>query len=175
MNRILPKSVISTVFIICSLLFAAKALAEGKPNRKKTTTNPAQNSLALKVYKSPTCGCCGKWVAHMEKAGFKAETIDLKDLSPIKNRFGIKLQYQSCHTGSLNGYVFEGHIPAPVIKRFLAEKPSNAIGLAVPAMPIGSPGMEMGDRFDPYDVLMLKKDGTTVVYQHMGLQDKLHK
>ena len=91
----------------------------------------------------------------------------------IKQRFGIAPQYQSCHTGvSADGFVFEGHVPARLIKKFLAEKPAGAIGLAVPGMPIGSPGMEMDERITPYDVLQLNKDGSTSVYSHVSTLEK---
>lgn len=94
-------------------------------------------------------------------------TLDSQDLNPIKEKYGISPSHQSCHTGVAGGYIFEGHIPAPIIQQFLSEKPGNAIGLSVPGMPIGSPGMEMGDRIDDYDVIMIKKDGSSEVYQRI--------
>lgn len=118
----------------------------------------------IKVYKSPTCGCCALWVDHMREAGFELDVEDTDDMIDIKVDAGLPLQLQSCHTALVDGYVFEGHIPAEVIARFLAEKPS-ASGLAVPGMPIGSPGMEFGDRVDPYDVLQFDAAGNTSVYE----------
>lgn len=118
----------------------------------------------IKVYKSPTCGCCALWVDHMREAGFELDVEDTDDMIGVKVDAGLPLQLQSCHTALVDGYVFEGHIPAEVIARFLAEKPS-ASGLAVPGMPIGSPGMEFGDRVDPYDVLRFDAAGTTSVYE----------
>lgn len=123
----------------------------------------------LQVLSSPTCGCCGKWVEHMQANGFDASVEHPADLNQEKTARGIAPQYQSCHTAvSADGYVFEGHIPARVIQRFLKEKHQDAIGLAAPGMPMGSPGMEMGDHFSPYDVLVLKADGSSSVYTRIG-------
>ena len=123
------------------------------------------NEDALLVHKTPTCGCCKKWIAHLEEDGLNIDTKDLQNLDDIKNMYGIKPQYRSCHTAvSTNGFIFEGHIPSKHITQFLSEDHPNAIGLSVPGMPLGSPGMEVGDRFMPYDVLILYKDGTSEVY-----------
>ncbi|PCJ19255.1 MAG: metal-binding protein [Gammaproteobacteria bacterium] len=124
----------------------------------------------MQIYKSPTCACCGEWVDHLTNAGFTTETHNTQNLSPIKSKYNISPRYQSCHTGVMGDYVFEGHIPATIIQRFLKEKPAGAFGLTVPGMPIGSPGMEMGDRYDDYDVLLLKNDGSTEVYQQVRHQ-----
>ncbi|PUA30417.1 MAG: metal-binding protein [Cellvibrio sp. 79] len=130
-----------------------------------STTPTADKPMQLEVYKSPTCGCCEEWISHLQSHGLKSNIHHPDDLNAVKNRYKISPKYQSCHTAvSPDGYVFEGHIPAPVITRFLAEKPEGAIGLAVPGMPVGSPGMEMGERFTPYDVLLLKSDGSSEVY-----------
>lgn len=118
----------------------------------------------IKVYKSPTCGCCALWVDHMREAGFELDVEDTDDMIGVKIDAGLPLQLQSCHTALVGGYVFEGHIPAEVIARFLAEKPA-ASGLAVPGMPVGSPGMEFGDRVDPYDVIRFDDAGNTSVYE----------
>jgi hypothetical protein len=102
---------------------------------------------------------------HLEEDGLNIDTKDLQNLDDIKNMYGIKPQYRSCHTAvSPNGFIFEGHIPSKHITQFLSEDHPNAIGLSVPGMPLGSPGMEVGDRFMPYDVLILYKDGTSEVY-----------
>lgn len=120
------------------------------------------------VYKDPQCGCCGKWIEHMEQAGFDLQAKDIEDLSAIKREFGIQPSQQSCHTGVWKtgrmSYVFEGHIPADIIRKFMKAIPDGAKGLAVPGMPIGSPGMEYGDQHTPYEVLLLKSDGSTEVY-----------
>lgn len=125
----------------------------------------ATEQVVLDVYKSPTCGCCGKWIDHMEQQNFATTTHHPADLAAEKQRLGVAARYQSCHTAvSPDGYVFEGHIPAKLVQQFLEEKPAGAIGLAVPGMPVGSPGMEVDDRFSPYQVLLLKEDGSSEVY-----------
>jgi hypothetical protein len=145
---------------ITFLLISHTSHASSTPSTA-TAAKPAQ----LEVYKSPTCGCCEEWISHLQSHGLKSNIHHPDDLNAIKNRYRISPQYQSCHTAiSPDGYVFEGHVPAPLITRFLAEKPEGAIGLAVPGMPVGSPGMEMGQRFTPYDVLLLKSDGSSEVY-----------
>jgi hypothetical protein len=123
-------------------------------------------SSSLTVYKTPTCGCCGKWVDYMEKAGFNVSVQELRDLSAIKRDAGVPVTHQSCHTAiaDVDGYVFEGHIPAKFVRAFLANPPEDARGLVVPAMPLGSPGMEYQDQFAAYDVFLLKADGTFDVY-----------
>ncbi|MCF7982005.1 MAG: hypothetical protein K9K86_08470 [Pseudomonadales bacterium] len=92
----------------------------------------------------------------------------MSNVSAIKAKYGIEPRYRSCHTAVVDGYVFEGHIPAHVIRQFLTEKPQNVIGLSVPGMSAGSPGMEVGDRHDSYDVLLLKQDGSTQVYVYIN-------
>ena len=121
--------------------------------------------LMLLVHKTPTCGCCKMWMKHVEKNGFTAYGQDHQDLMKIKEKYNIEPQYRSCHTAvSSDGFIFEGHIPSKYIKQFLSEDHPEAIGLSVPGMPLGSPGMEVEDRFMPYDVLILFKDGTNKVY-----------
>ncbi|HEX7090828.1 MAG TPA: DUF411 domain-containing protein [Longimicrobiales bacterium] len=121
-----------------------------------------QDSPLVVVYKSPTCGCCAKWVEHMREAGFRLEVHDTADVSAIKAQHGVTRDLQSCHTALVDGYVLEGHVPAEVVRRFLAERPMFA-GLAVPGMPMGAPGME-GPRKDRYDVVAFRRDGTREVY-----------
>ncbi len=123
----------------------------------------ADNDLpVVTVYKSPTCGCCRKWVKHMESNGFKVISKNLKNLDSIKKRFGIKRSFQSCHTAKIGNYVVEGHVPAEDVKRLLKQK-SAIDGLAVPGMPMGSPGME-GHRKDNYEVLAINKGDVTGVF-----------
>lgn len=119
------------------------------------------------VYKSPTCGCCANWVEHMREAGFEVETRDVEDarqLSALKAERGVPPQHQSCHTAVVDGYVVEGHVPADVVRRMLEERPEIA-GLAVPGMPLGSPGMEVpsGER-QAYDVIAFTGSGKSSVY-----------
>jgi hypothetical protein len=118
----------------------------------------------IDVYKSAACGCCGEWVKHLKASGFAVKTHDVANPSDYREKAGIPNELGSCHTGMVQGYAIEGHVPASEIKRLLAEKP-KAKGLAVPAMPLGSPGME-GPRKDPYDVLLVQANGRTSVYKH---------
>lgn len=115
------------------------------------------------VYKSPTCGCCTKWIDHLKANGFAVRSHDTQDVAQHKQRLGIPAGYDSCHTAVVGGYVIEGHVPASDIKRLLKEKP-QARGLTVPGMPIGSPGMEQGNQKDKYEVILLDKNGAPRVY-----------
>ena len=122
-------------------------------------------SIFLDVYKDESCGCCGGWIEHMESNSFKTLVHHPANLSAVKQRLGIPPRLQSCHTSvSTQGFVFEGHIPARYIQQFLAAPPKDALGLAVPGMPMGSPGMDMGDRFDPYTIVLMKKDGSLAAF-----------
>ena len=147
-------------------IFLALALAACGEN-SEPDGDALESIASIKVYKQASCGCCGKWIDHMEDAGFQVEPKNRVNLNTIKKEFGISQKFQSCHTAVSEGYVFEGHIPARVVQQFLAEKPPGAIGLSVPGMPVGSPGMEVGDKQVPYDVLLLKSDGTAEVYVHI--------
>lgn len=122
----------------------------------------AQDLPAITVYKSPSCGCCAKWVDHLEENGFDVKSIDTPDVNPTKMQHGVPGELASCHTALVDGYVVEGHVPADVIKKMLEEEP-EIVGLAVPGMPMGSPGME-GSRVDNYDVIAFQKDGTRSVF-----------
>ena len=143
------------IFIIFSI--SISSLEQG--------SSSSQNKFSLLVHKTPTCGCCKKWVKHLEANNFSTMIKDHQNLQKVKEQHSIKPKYQSCHTAvSQDGYVFEGHIPSEFIKQFLSNPEADAIGLAVPGMPLGSPGMEVEGRFMPYDVLVLYKDGSSRVY-----------
>lgn len=122
----------------------------------------AGDPVTIKVYKDANCGCCNKWVEHLATNGFKVETMDMPDLSLLKQKHGVTDKLQSCHTAIVDGYVVEGHVPADVIRKMLKDRPSIA-GLAVPGMPAGSPGME-GDTKERYDILTFDRAGKTGVY-----------
>jgi hypothetical protein len=145
------------LIIICS--FSISAISSG-------VVNENFNSLdALVVHKTPACGCCKKWMKHLEENGFNLRPEDHQNLNSIKDIHNIKSEYRSCHTAvSSDGFIFEGHIPSKYIKQFLLESYDDAIGLSVPGMPLGSPGMEFENRFMPYEVLILFKDGSSKVY-----------
>ncbi len=117
------------------------------------------------VYKSPWCGCCGAWVDHLRDNGFDVRVEEQEDLAPVKARLGVPPELQSCHTAIVDGYAIEGHVPAADIHRLLTERPA-AKGLAVPGMPIGSPGMEMDGRQDAYDVILFGNDQRSIFAHH---------
>lgn len=117
----------------------------------------------ITVYKTPTCGCCGKWLDHLRANGFKVVAHDVNDTGVIRARYGVPNAMASCHTALVGNYVVEGHVPADLIQRMLRERPKIA-GLAVPGMVVGSPGMETGGKAQKYDVVAFTKDGKTSVY-----------
>ena len=119
--------------------------------------------LEMTVFKTKTCGCCGKWVEHIRSSGFKITVNEVPSTAEHRQKYGVPEKLQSCHTAIVNGYSIEGHVPATEIQRLLKEKP-KAKGLAVPGMPMGSPGME-GSRRDAYAVVRFDEDGSSSVYQ----------
>jgi len=127
------------------------------------TPRPATDSApVIAVYKSPTCTCCTKWVDYVKRSGFKVDVINTRSLDPIKRRYGVASEHSACHTAIVGGYVVEGHVPAEDIRRLLAERPAIT-GLAVPGMPIGSPGMEGAYR-QAYEVLAFTRGGGTSIF-----------
>jgi len=129
--------------------------------------NAQSSQVPVEVWKDPNCGCCKEWVSHLESNGFKVKVNDTGN-NAMRTKLGIDKKYGSCHTAVVAGYAIEGHVPARDIQRLIKEKP-QAIGLAVPGMPVGSPGMDgavYGDRKDTYDVMLLAKGGGASVYQH---------
>lgn len=122
----------------------------------------AQSAFSITVNKTPYCGCCHKWIEHLQADGFKVSGKDVDDTAPVRASLGMPAKLGSCHTAVINGYVIEGHVPAADIKRLLKEKP-KAVGLAVPGMPLGSPGMESANP-QPYETLLVMKDGSTKVW-----------
>lgn len=161
MNMLAIKRVVLSVLLTFLWAGSNAAVATDAPSNATATT--------MDVYKSPTCGCCTGWIEHAQRAGIRAQTHHPDDLNVIKQRFKIEPRYQSCHTTvSQQGFVFEGHVPARFIQQFLANPPQDGIGLAVPGMPLGSPGMEAGDRFTPYQVLLLKADGSSSIYAEVA-------
>ena len=127
-------------------------------------TMAAVNPSLITVWKNPDCGCCKEWISHLQKNGFEVVAKDVPDTAPIRQRLGLPTKFGSCHTAQMGAYVLEGHVPAQEVRRLLREQP-KAVGLAVPGMPVGSPGREVGNRQDAYDVLLVLADGSSRVYQ----------
>ena len=137
---------------LLAALPATAAAAQARPDR------------TLVAHKTPTCGCCGGWVAHMRQAGFTVTVVEHDDLAPVRRRLGVPDALASCHTGEIAGYAIEGHVPAADVVRLLAQRP-NAAGLSVPGMPLGSPGMEVPGRpAQPYETLLIGRDGRARVF-----------
>ena len=132
-----------------------------------TRASAKADTTLVEVWKSPECGCCKDWIAHLEANGFRVKLNDTGN-TDARQRLGVHIRYGSCHTGRVGGYALEGHVPAREVLRLLKDKPAGVVGLAVPAMPVGSPGMdgpEYKGRKDPYDVLLVQRDGAASVYQ----------
>lgn len=143
---------VKSLFLLLAGTLLAPALWAGEPTATK-------ESVKMTVYKSPTCGCCGKWVEYLEERNFEVTVVDQANLQTVKGQFGVGTQLQSCHTAVVEGYAIEGHVPAEDILRLLAERPAVA-GLAAPGMPQYSPGM-MSDEPRGYDVLTFTRSGET--------------
>lgn len=164
-------SLASRVLIVLTL--AALPLAGNAQAADTTNTSTAKApapQLQAEVFKSPTCGCCDGWVEHLQSAGIHTQVHNQSDadLNATKIKFALAPKHQSCHTAVIDDYIFEGHVPATSIQQFLTNPPAGALGLTVPGMPVGSPGMEMGGRYDGYDVLQLNADGSTQVFQSIS-------
>jgi hypothetical protein len=129
-----------------------------------TVSAGAATPTPITVYKDPSCGCCTKWVAHLQANGFAPEVHDRPDMNALKDSLGVPTALRSCHTAVAAQYVIEGHVPAADLKRLLAAKPPKIVGIAVAGMPVGSPGMEMGGRADRYDVVAFAAGGATHVF-----------
>jgi hypothetical protein len=152
---------------LSTVVSIATASADESAATQEPAESPVERAPSLfpegVVYKNASCGCCTGWLEHMENNGFDLTANNVDNLQQVKERVGIPFGMGSCHTTEIGGYFVEGHVPAEDVRRLLTEKP-KAKGLTVPAMPIGSPGMESGDRVDPYEVLLVHEDGTTSVY-----------
>lgn len=124
----------------------------------------AMEGKTMTVYKSPSCGCCSDWIDIMKSKGFKIDVIETNEVNNIKQKAGLQAGQTSCHTAFVDGYVVEGHVDYSAVKKMLVEKP-NILGITVPGMPIGSPGMEQGNTKQAYNILYVNKDGSTGVYE----------
>ncbi len=150
---------ITTAIALLILIASGNGCSDPKPS--------APAKVAVAVYKTATCGCCNLWVDHLRMNGFEVEVKDVAaaDVRAVSKAAGLEDKDTSCHTAKIGDYVVEGHVPAADIQRLLAEKPAVA-GIAVPGMPLGSPGMDQGSTKQPYDVIAFTKDGKTSVFAH---------
>jgi hypothetical protein len=180
----LKSNLIWSLFALATLTLTTACAREPEPprhNAAEQATAPvatvldsayasadSQSKPRMIVHRSPTCGCCGLWVEHIQEAGFPVEVRETADLNPIKSRLGVPYGKNSCHTAEVDGYVIEGHVPAEDILRLLSERP-KARGLVLPGMPLGSPGMEAPDgRVLSYTVELITEDGSTTAFRHVG-------
>jgi hypothetical protein len=149
-----PRRLLTIAFLVVGLAWAGSAWVAAQAAKPQLT-----------VYKSPTCGCCLNWVRHMRESGFDVKAIDVDDINRVKREHGVPADAASCHTGIVNGYVVEGHVPADAVLKMLKDRPQIA-GIAVPGMPIGSPGMEVpSGQKEPFTIVSFDKTGKTAVYQ----------
>lgn len=144
-------------------LTATGCIAETPPEA------PAAEAAEMVVYHDPNCGCCGKWIEHMEQHGFSVESVHESNMNAIKQKLGVPENLPSCHTATVDGYVIEGHVPAEDVMKLLKDRP-QAKGLSVPGMPLGSPGMEYNNQRQAYDVVLFDEAGNTSVFNHYPAQ-----
>ena len=165
-----PRLILATVLI---LALALPAIWLFSSDDSQHVTMPGTDDDTMVVFMSPYCGCCGDWVDHLEEAGFRTEIRETDAVNAIKEEAGLPRDLVSCHTGFISGYLIEGHVPADDIHRLLQERP-DALGLSVPRMPVGSPGMEIeGQGRDAFDVVLFDRDGNREVFNHYPEQSSL--
>ena len=148
----------AVIAIAAGILFA-----RGQASTSEQPATSRSNSDVITVYKTEACSCCLNWVDHLESNGLAVEVVNVTSTAPTRERFGVPPKLLSCHTGSINGYWVEGHVPADLVQKLIAEKPDDIRGIAAPGMPMGSPGME-GPNAVEYDIIAHHVDGTTSVY-----------
>ncbi|WP_013321474.1 DUF411 domain-containing protein [Gloeothece verrucosa] len=159
----LKKILLLLIFLpILIMAFSPAAWAENQSIWEQKTPLLEKNSIV--VYSDPSCGCCEGWIKHLNKQGFKVTNIKTPNVFSIKEKYQVPEQLASCHTALIDGYVIEGHVPAKDIKRLVLNK-SELQGLSVPQMPVGTPGMEMGNRKDPFSVVGFEKNGKTSIFE----------
>ena len=151
------------IVVLINILFLTGVAHAAKPDWSKAEESHAK-VREIDVYYSKTCGCCKKWMSHLRQHDFKVNAKPVAYMRELKDKLGVPQEYASCHTGIIGGYLVEGHVPADDIKRILKDKP-DIKGLSVPAMPVGTPGMEQSNRKDPFYVITLPKKGEAEVYK----------
>lgn len=149
---------------ILLLVFSMASQTRAENSTWDTATENYDGPGEITVYSDPGCGCCNKWVAHLEKHGFIVTDLKTEQIGRIKGMYSVPPELASCHTAIIDGYIIEGHVPADDIKRLLNSRP-DVRGLSVPQMPVGTPGMEMGDRKDDFNVISFSEDGETAVFR----------
>jgi hypothetical protein len=148
--------IVSGALVSAFVAFTIWGRTEARAGMQEALARTAGHALAMTVYKSPACECCGKWIAHLRNEGFTVTVVDLQDLHAVKTRLGVPSASASCHTAMIDGYVVEGHVPTEDIRRLLKERPA-AVGIAAPGMPTGAPGMD--GLKTPYTVVSFDRSG----------------
>lgn len=161
-----PSARLKQCFTLLILFFLGAFTAACSNTSTTSPTKGGERTEEIVVYKSPFCLCCKEWMTHLEQNNFSVGSENGIDTAAVKQRWGIPASMQGCHTGVWrNQYVFEGHVPARLIRQFLANPPKDSIGLSVPGMPKGSPGMYRGGEFEPYVVYQIQRDGEYRFYE----------
>ncbi|MDX8411196.1 MAG: DUF411 domain-containing protein [Mariprofundaceae bacterium] len=150
---------------LCAVMASGAAWAGESIWDKQTASDSKGKKLDITVYYSPTCGCCGSWMDHLKKHQFNVIKVPMDNMDEVKAQHGLPAGMGSCHTAVIDGYIIEGHVPAGDIKELVKNRPGNIAGLSVPKMPVGTPGMEMGHRKDPFAVMAFGKQGKSSVYK----------
>jgi hypothetical protein len=153
---------ILTVGVVIAIA-AGILFARGQAISSEQPVSSRDNGDVVTVYKTEACGCCLKWVDHLKANGLEVDVVNVASTAPTRERFGVPSKLLSCHTGTIHGYWVEGHVPADLVKKLIAEKPDDIRGISAPGMPMGSPGME-GPNPVQYDIVAYHADGTTSVY-----------
>lgn len=160
-NTLMTTRLSTSIVVAAGLLLTAACQGQSSDQGPEQTLSSTDHEMT--VYHDPQCGCCGKWVEHMQANGFEVEQVPTSDMNRVKQELGVPRELPSCHTAVVGDYVIEGHVPAGDVQRLLSEQP-DARGLSVPGMPLGSPGMEVDHRRMAYDVVLFKQDGETEVF-----------
>ena len=150
----MKKVILNTFILLTVLVLGLTYFSE--------VTSDKTNANEVVVYQSKSCGCCKKWVKHLEDSGFKVKSEFVSDVTEVKLKMNLPMRLASCHTAVANGYIIEGHVPASAIRKLFSEKPSIK-GISVPGMPIGTPGME-GSHRESYEVIAFKENGTEKIF-----------
>lgn len=145
------------------ILLIIFTVANGADNTWRKDEVAYENNKVITVYRNPACQCCKKWINHLKDHKFRVNDVVLEDINPVKTRLGIPPAHSSCHTAVIEDYFIEGHVPADDIERILLSRPEIR-GLSVPGMPVGTPGMEMGQRKDPFTVIQIHEDNSTTIF-----------
>ena len=155
---------VQIALVVGTAFFTAMALGILGSNASASNLRPIATVPEVIVYRSPECSCCGGWITHLKAHGFKLRDFATTDIEAVKQKYNVPDELASCHTAIVAGYIIEGHVPAADIKRLLTEQSDKVAGLSVSQMPVGTPGMELGDHKDPFSVFSFNRNGIVAVF-----------